>query len=112
MPNKTMEIDLSAYDGPVYSGRSRGEALREKLALDHVDIDHNVRVHVTIPEDTYSVTSSFFLGLFGPSIVKAGSAGDFYAKFEISGKEAITERLASFVDRALQQKTLFGLSEK
>lgn len=108
MSNDTMQINFAAFDGPVYSGRSRGEQVRIKLNLDSVDKNDDLHVQVTIPDDTYSVTSSFFLGVFGPSIVRAGSAARFFDKFHITAKQAISERIHSFVERALQQKSLFG----
>lgn len=108
MTSKIMKIDLSRYGGPVYSGRSRGEYLRSKLELDSIDEAQDTVVEVSIPDNTYSVTSSFFLGLFGPSIVNARSADNFYSKFQIHAQPVIIERISSFVDRALQRKTLFN----
>lgn len=108
MGDKIMQINLSQYEGPVYSGRSRGESVRNQLNLDAVDRDVTTKVNVMVPDDTYTVTSSFFLGMFGPSIVRAGSRANFYKKFHINAKNPISQRIDSFVDRALQQKALFG----
>ncbi|MBK6386572.1 MAG: hypothetical protein IPF71_07015 [Rhodoferax sp.] len=63
----SLRVDLSTVSGPVYSGRERGEALRRKYELDDKESGADV-VDVFIPEATYTVSSSFFLGLFGPSV--------------------------------------------
>ena len=62
-----MEIDFAKLGGPVYVGRANGAAVRALLKLDALDA-HDDPVIVSVPEGTYSVNSSFFLGMFGPSI--------------------------------------------
>lgn len=59
--------DFRAPDGRVFSGRDRGRRARRKAELDKLDrAGRHVEVH--IPDDVFSVTSSFFLAMFGPSI--------------------------------------------
>lgn len=103
-----MKIDLSKYDGPVFSGRDRGELIRSKIGLDSADNDPQTLIEVDVPANTYSVTSSFFLGLFGPSIVRAGSSEIFFVKFHFNATPTIKNRIFSFVSRALQDKALFN----
>lgn len=105
---KTMKIDFVSLGGPVYSGRPRGVAVREKYALDAVDKDATQVVDVTIPDDTYSMTSSFFLGLFGPSVVRAGSSEAFFRKFHFDAKPVLRTAFAGYVESALQAKRLFS----
>lgn len=104
---KVMKINLGEYEGPVYSGRDRGELVRDKVRLDKADQEGATRVEVAVPQDTYSVTSSFFLGLFGPSIVKAGSRDSFYQKYHFDAPPTILRRMDAYVERALQRKALF-----
>ena len=73
-------IDLAKHQGPVFSGRERGVQVRELERLDEADQKQET-LDVRIPPGTYSVTSSFFLGMFGPSIVRAGSTDAFFRKF-------------------------------
>ncbi|WP_447578276.1 hypothetical protein [Achromobacter kerstersii] len=108
MEQKVMKIDLANFEGPVYSGRERGETIRRQVRLDNADADAGLLVDVVVPRDAYSVTSSFFLGLFGPSIVTAGSRERFYRKFRFAAQPTILKRMDSFVVRALQRKALFG----
>lgn len=100
-------IDLAKYNGPVYTGRSRGEHIREFLALDRVDSEGG-EVNVLIPDNTYTVTSSFFLGLFGPSVVKAGSKNAFFQRFHFNAPSFLESEMEGYVARALQQRNLFA----
>lgn len=105
-----MIIDFSKYPGPVYTGRSRGEALRGEQKLDEIDKCDRL-VIVEIPRSTYSLTSSFFLGMFGPSVVCAGSQKAFFEKFEFKAAPELLEAFKDYVARALQEKKLFGVGE-
>lgn len=101
-----MTIDFRDIEGPIYSGRPRGESLRRKYELDSVDRSGDV-VSVNVPATTYSVTSSFFLGLFGPSVLAAGSRDAFFSKFRFSANPVLMDAFFDYASRALQTKTLF-----
>lgn len=105
---KKMIIDFSELGGPVYSGRPRGAALRAKYLLDEVDRDVEAVVDVSVPDKTYSMTSSFFLGLFGPSVVQAGSREAFFRKYHFRAKPVLQNAFVDYVDVALQTKRLFN----
>lgn len=100
--NKT-SIDFSTLGGPVYIGRARGESVRVKLELDMVDSSDEV-INVIIPDDTYAINSSFFLGMFGISIRKAGSREQFLKKYNFKCKSEFLEIVESCIIRALQDK--------
>lgn len=102
----SLVIDFSKYNGPVYTGRERGARLREELALDSVD-ESGESVEVSIPENTYTVTSSFFLGLFGPSVVRAGSKDKFYEQFHFKLPAFLQPDVDGYIARALQGRNLF-----
>jgi hypothetical protein len=99
-------IDFAKIEGPVYTGRSRGEALRKLLGIDNWN-NEDLRVKVLIPEETYSISSSFFLGLFGPSVVKAGSAESFYEQYSFEASDFLKTIIDGHVLRALQERNLF-----
>lgn len=99
-------IDLSRYNGPVYTGRERGARIRADLNLDAVD-SANTNVEVSIPDNTYTVTSSFFLGLFGPSVVHLGSKQRFYERYKFKTPAFLKPDMDGYVARALQRKNLF-----
>lgn len=99
-------IDFATIEGPVYTGRDRGERLRDNLKLDQLDVTADV-VNVRIPETTYTISSSFFLGLFGPSVIKAGSKEAFYRRYHFESPSFLSEVMDSYVSRALQTRNLF-----
>lgn len=103
----TLSIDFEKYNGPVYTGRDRGVRLREQLRLDEADSVADSVVNVFIPDTTYTVTSSFFLGLFGPSVVKAGSREQFFAKYKFKLPAFLQPDVEGYVARALQTRNLF-----
>jgi hypothetical protein len=101
-----MTIDFRDIEGPIYSGRPRGESLRRKYELDAIDQSVET-VAVNVPPTTYSVTSSFFLGLFGPSVLAAGSRDAFFRKFKFSASPVLMDAFTDYASRALQTKSLF-----
>lgn len=107
MTTQTTTIDFAKIEGPVYTGRDRGERLRDDLHLDQLDSSAEV-IEVRIPETTYTISSSFFLGLFGPSVVKAGSKEAFYRRYHFQSPSFLKEVMDSYVSRALQTRNLFA----
>ncbi|AIV06834.1 hypothetical protein [Vibrio harveyi] len=107
----TVNIDFKNLGGPTYIGRDKGEAARESFNLDELESSGSLeKVIVNIPPETYNINSSFFLGLFGASIRRAGSKDRFLAvfKFETHGKNY--QVIKRSIERALIAKT--GLSIK
>jgi ribosomal protein L31 len=102
----SLTVDLSSVSGPVYSGRDRGEALRKKYNLDMTEDAADV-VEVVIPIATYTISSSFFLGLFGPSVRKCGSVDNFERKFNFRGPEFLKPIFHAHASLALQNRSLF-----
>ena len=105
MTEAPLQIDFKDIEGPVYTGRSRGEQLREVLHLDEADRDGRT-VKVTIPAGTFTISSSFFLGLFGPSVMRAGSTKAFFDRYQIESPDYLKEAMDSYVQRALQPRNL------
>lgn len=106
MTTRAPTIDFRLIEGPVYTGRDRGERLRYELHLDQLDVADDV-VEVRIPDTTYTISSSFFLGLFGPSVVKAGSKEAFYRRYHFESPPFLRDVMDSYVSRALQTRNLF-----
>lgn len=97
------KLDFASLGGPVYVGRDRGERVRRELGIDNLD-NGDGAVEVLIPDDTYSVNSSFFLGMFGESIVRFGSKEGFLDHYHFSAPQEIESEIHSFIDRALVEK--------
>lgn len=101
------QIDFAEIEGPVYTGRNRGERLRETLQLDALD-QADDKILVLIPSAIYSISSSFFLGMFGPSVVRLGSKEAFYQKYDFRASEFLRGIVDTYVYRALQERSLFS----
>lgn len=102
----TLTVDLTQVEGPVYTGRQKGEALREKYRLDESEAQADI-VEVVIPASAYTVSSSFFLGLFGPSVRKCGSVDRFERKFHFKAPDFLQPVLHNHASLALQGRSLF-----
>jgi hypothetical protein len=61
----------------------------------------------TLPKEAYTISSSFFLGLFGQSVVRAGSRDAFLKRFEFDAPDFMRGVIDSYIGRALQQRNLF-----
>lgn len=96
-------IDFSRLGGPLYSGRNRGEEARKINNLDVVDQSDTV-ANIEIPESTYSITSSFFLGLFGKSIRSCGNTEIFFEKFRFKAPDRMMDKFVDYANRALREK--------
>jgi len=101
--NKNIIIDFSSLGGPLYSGRDRGEEARVNFDLDILD-QEDVVIDVEIPDKTYSVTSSFFLGFFGNSIRACGDIDCFFNKFRFKAPNRMIEKFSGYAKRALREK--------
>lgn len=104
-----MEIDLNNYKTKgvkVFSGRDKGKDLRNKLKLDEIEKNEQIIV-VIVPEDIYSLNSSFFLGLFGKSVRNFGEDG-FRKKFIFKCDEIIKNNIDDGVSEALKESDVLG----
>lgn len=58
----------------IFSGRDVGIAARRKLQLNEKDSDDEI-YEIIIPTDTYSISGSFFGGLFSDSVINLSEEG-------------------------------------
>ena len=68
-------IDLEEYRTPgvsVFSGRPRGVKVRQHVKLAELDKKESIHIRISAPEDVYTITSSFLLGMLGPSVRRFG----------------------------------------
>ncbi len=102
-----VNIDFSKFNGPVYAGRARGENARRQVKLDQID-DGSEVVEITVPDSTYTVTSSFFLGMFGPSVIRAGSRDAFVKRFHFKSPSFLKNDFEEYISYALETRKLFS----
>ena len=68
------QIELKKFlkeESRVFTGRNNGQEARRRLNLDELDASKE-QVEIIIPDDTLSVNSSFFSGMFQKSLKKLG----------------------------------------
>jgi len=97
------KINFQMFGGPVYSGRKKGENANKKINLNNLN-DEFKYIEIEIPDDTYSINSSFFLGLFGPIIKKFNSMDSFLNKYQFKCNEDFMVIIKQFVQIALLEK--------
>lgn len=89
MENKNIKMNKYKNEGSrIYSGRPLGESVRFQLGLNEKDYDSSVYVF-GFPENTMSINSSYFGGLFEESVIRLGRER-FEAKYQFryeNGKE-------------------------
>ena len=104
MTTEINKIDLSKMGGPLFSGRDKGHLNRQKFDLDSIDTSDK-QIDVIIPDNTYSITSSFFMGLFGNSIRELGDRDQFFRKYRFRMPDKFKEKIEIYTERALREKT-------
>lgn len=108
------EIDLNQARIPpnseVISGRDCGEEFRRRFQLDSLDVSTDEAV-VSIPSAVVSINTSFFLGLFGPSVRRLGPEG-FMSKYKFHCDDVHMATVREGVIRATKEQTIFGEKKK
>lgn len=94
-------IDFENVGGRVYIGRPNGEKAREHFEIHQYDMDSGTTVEVRIPDNARTMSSSFFLGMFGESITIAGSKDKFTQRFYFKASEHIKNQIDDAINRAL-----------
>jgi hypothetical protein len=104
-----MKIKLEDYkskDSKVFAGKERGIEVRKEMNLDELDYSPNI-VSIEIPKDTFTINSSFFLGLFGTSIEKL-KEDKFREHYDFINYDLFHEDIDDGIKRALKEKFLFN----
>lgn len=96
-----MTIDFGKLAGRVYIGRSNGTQARRHFKVANIDNDENCVVTINFPENAKTISSSFFLAMFGESIEKAGSKESFEKRFKFNAKDHIKSQINQAIDRAI-----------
>lgn len=104
----SVTVDFAKLGGPVYVGRANGKKARDKLEIDKLDLLES-RIKVVVPDITYSINSSYFLGLFGPSVVAFGSQEAFFDHYVFAATDVVMESIRRHADRALAERGILKL---
>lgn len=101
-------INLAEYktaEVKFYSGRPRGEKVRDTLGFENEESQMDEYL-IQIPQDTDSIHTSFFLGLFGPSVRKCGTRDAFLKKFKFQAPEGVMEDIEDGILQALKKSSV------
>jgi len=101
MCKEKIVFDLTKLGGIVYVGRPNGEAARKHFKVSKVDSDKAYPVDVIFPEKARTLTSSFFLGMFGNSVRAAGSRDEFFERFHFNANAQIIDEIELGIKEAL-----------
>jgi hypothetical protein len=101
------EIDLKILtrDGEVrnLSGHDRGQEARKKFDLDQID-QGSEHVRVIVPEDLYTLTSSFFQGMFAQSVKLAGDRDKFLSRFKFDADPVVLRQIDNGISASLMHR--------
>lgn len=89
----------------ILSGRDKGEMLRDKLRLEQLEED-NDQIVIVVPESIVSFNSSYFLGLFTPSVKKYKTREGFLQKYTFECDEYISKDIEDGISEALKRNNL------
>jgi hypothetical protein len=79
------------------NGFDTGHSLRNKYGLDDLDAQEEEKVSVVFPHYIWSVSGSFFKGMFLPSYKKLGQEG-FSKRYEFDSESHLTGILNACVE--------------
>ena len=97
--------DFRVKDAKVFTGRDRGEAVRDQSDIDNIEQNFD-KVKIVIPDNIYSINPSFFEELFVNVILKLGKE-NFLGKFEFESEGVYNylKPLHEAITRVLRTKT-------
>ena len=100
--------DFRTKGAKVFTGRDRGETVREGSKIDELEKAFET-VNIVIPDNIYSINPSFFEELFTNVVDKLGRE-DFKKKFKFinQGDYDFEKELNEAIDRLLRKKTALG----
>lgn len=103
--NVTLDFELIPIPTKtVYTGYENGVAAREVFKLDELD-DYDVRITFNIPENTYSISDSFWRGLLDDSLNKFGDKQSARQKFFATGSSVFETSMYSYISRHFFMRT-------
>ncbi|AMG03197.1 MULTISPECIES: hypothetical protein [Vibrio] len=95
------QIDLRSISGRVYVGRPRGKSARNYFKIEEYEREGAFPVTVIFPSNARTLASSFFLGMFGESVRKAGSREEFLKRFKFEASKQILNEIEVGISEAL-----------
>ncbi|MBS7698673.1 MULTISPECIES: hypothetical protein [unclassified Chelatococcus] len=102
-----LEIKLSELTGNGevrnLSGHERGLAARKKFQLEAAD-ERGEEVLVVVPHEVYTLTPSFFQGMFAESVRRAASREKFLARYRFDADPVVLRQVESGISASLMRR--------
>lgn len=93
-------IDMSVYETRIYMGREQGYQSRDYYELAFLEENLTLPIVIYFPDDTSSVLSSFFLGMFGERILACHVKEDFMKKYKFVAKTSVLDSIHEYIQHA------------
>lgn len=108
LENYRSEDQVRHIKSKVFTGRDRGQEVREQSKIDELEAD-NDEIIIEIPADIYSINPSFFEELFINVVAKLKKEA-FFSKFKLDpkGDYDFQDELMEAIDRILNDATAIG----
>ncbi|MBO6510893.1 MAG: hypothetical protein JJ866_24855 [Roseibium sp.] len=88
------------------SGHERGQAARAKFGL--ADLDQaNERVVISIPDFIYTITPSFFQGMFAESVRQLGGRDKFLDRYQFNADPVVLQQIDRGIKASLVERRPF-----
>jgi len=84
-PPSEVTINLAELRSRVFIGFKAGQEVRLRFKLDDLDAEPSTVVNVVIPDTTYTISDSFFQGMFEQSLLQYGK--HFNEKYRFTMKQ-------------------------
>ncbi len=105
-----MQIELIELtnNGEVHnlSGHDRGLAARERFHIAELDGDAD-QVVISVPDFVYTITSSFFQGMFAESVKKFASREAFLSKYKFRAQPVVLQQIDRGITSSLMKRGTF-----
>lgn len=106
---RTIELEqLTKGEVHNLSGHDRGQAARAHFNLSDMDSTDGVIV-VHVPEHIYTITSSFFQGMFAESVTKLGDRDTFLSRYRFDADPVVLQQIEQGIRASLMtRKSIFA----
>ena len=84
-PPPEVTINLAELRSRVFIGYKAGQEVRLRFKLDDLDAEPSTVINVVIPDTTYTISDSFFQGMFEQSLLQYGK--HFNEKYRFTMKQ-------------------------
>ncbi|WP_313078366.1 hypothetical protein [Agrobacterium pusense] len=101
---QTIELEkLTKGEVHNLSGHDRGRAARNFFNLSELDNVDDIVV-VSVPEHIYTITSSFFQGMFADSVKRLGTREDFLSRYRFDADPVVLQQIEQGIRASLMKR--------